>query len=446
MTKNDGRRRVSGEAASGSRQGRPGKPALAAIGLSVVAGLCTLLEACAVRPAYARAADPERAGATSHRTLGVTSFGAVGDGVTDDTLAVQRALDALRPGDTLVFPAGKVFRHTDVLTVRTPGVRISGPGTLLATNEGRSSVRINADNVTVDGSLTLKIASTTRRWDAYEQMKLRLSDHTGIVVRHVTVDGSAAAGVYIAGCSHYLLEDVTVKNTRADGIHNTGGDHDGVIRRAVIRNVGDDGVAVVSYSRDKGAVPCRRIVVESPRFYGNVWGRAFSVVGGEDITYRNIYAESSNAAAVYIATEGDPWYTFASKRVRVLGGEIKNSNTSPTTDHGAVLVYSGRPGYANEDIEIADLKVTDTRATASRQVGILGDARRIELRNLTIVGGPSNLFSTNAPADAYNTVGWTFRAAPSAGRSERARPIQPKPIQPKPVAQADHVGFRPPGF
>lgn len=379
----------------------------------VTAGLLGMIGGASAAPTGAK---------TTNRTLDVGSFGARGNGVADDTAALQKALDALRAGDRLVFPAGKTFRHNDVLTVRVAGVRLSGPGTLLATNEARSSFHIDADNVVVDGGLTFKIAATTRRWDAYEQMRLRISGHRGVVLRRVLVDGSAAAGIYIGnGASHYLLEDVTVQNTRADGIHNTGAAHDGVIRRPILRNVGDDGVAVVSYERDAGGTPCRNITIESPRFYGNTWGRAFSVVGGKDITFRDVYAENSNAASVYIAVEVAPWFTCASRRIRVLGGTIRNANASATVDHGAVLIYSGRSGMSNDDIMISDLKITDTNPRASRQVGVLGEANRVTLRSFVFSGGPANLFSTNAPADRYNTTGWT-----------------------RVVPEPDHIGYRAP--
>ena len=279
------------------------------------------------------------------------------------------------------------------------------PATLLATNEARSDLHIDADNVTLDGGLVLKMDKTTKRWDAYEQMKLRLSKHSGIVLRDITIDGSAAAGIYIGnGCNKYLLENVTVMNTRADGIHNTGGAHDGTIRRATVRNVGDDGIAVVSYNQD--GAPCHDITVEAPRFYGNVWGRGFSVVGGENITFRDIYAENSNAAAIYIACEGEPWNTAPAKNIRFLGGELKGSNQSKTVDHGAILIYNGRKAGANDLIEIADLRITDTRATASRQVGILGAAQRVTLRNLTFSSGPDHLFSTDVAPENYNLIAW----------------------------------------
>jgi hypothetical protein len=42
----------------------------------------------------------------SPRTLNVRDYGAVGDGVTDDTAAINAAAADLRDGDTLYIPAG----------------------------------------------------------------------------------------------------------------------------------------------------------------------------------------------------------------------------------------------------------------------------------------------------------------------------------------------------
>jgi hypothetical protein len=334
----------------------------------------------------------------------------VGDGVTDDTAALQRAFDSAKSGQTIRLASGKTYRHTQVLTLRTAGVHLSGPGTLLATAEATSSVFVDADNVTLDGGLTLRMGTTTRRWDANEQMKLHIGPHSGDVVRNVTIDGAAAAGIYIDGASHYLLADDTVKNTRADGIHNTGGSHDGIITRATVRNVGDDGIAVVSYGAN--ASQCYNITVQSPRFYGNTWGRAFSVVGGHDITWTDVYAQNSNAAAIYVAAEGYPYYTYAPAHIKVIGGTLVNSNTNPAIDHGAILVYVGRAGYTAADIDFENIAITNTRSSASGQVGIIAgpsaSVTQIQFKNITITGGPASLFGTNVPRNTYNIVGWKY--------------------------------------
>lgn len=65
----------------------------------------------------------------------VTSFGAVGDGTTDDTAAIQSAIDTLMNGDELVFPQGiyKITSALDFGAIR--GLRIRGIGGQSA-NEG----------------------------------------------------------------------------------------------------------------------------------------------------------------------------------------------------------------------------------------------------------------------------------------------------------------------
>ncbi len=319
---------------------------------------------------------------------------------------MQRALNALPTGGTLLFAATKTYRHSDVLVDRVAGTHLTGGGVLLASNEARSSFWIGADNVLVDGGLTFRMGTTTQRWAAWEQTKLRLAGVTGTVLRGIRVEGSAGAGIFVDHSSNFLMEDVSVSNTRADGIHMTAGSHDGTVRRPTVTNSGDDGVAVVSYTSD--GVVCNHIAVESPVVRGAAWGRGLSVVGGEEITYSNVSVDSSNAAAIYVADEGSPWYTYSSKNVTFVGGTLTRSNTNTTVDHGAILLYSANPGYTLDNVVVDGLQLSDTRATASRQVSVLGGGGAVSgamLRNLTITrGGPA--FGTNVPAASYSTINW----------------------------------------
>jgi len=300
----------------------------------------------------------------------VTSFGAVGDGSSDDSDAIIRALAALRPGDTLVFPKGKVFRHSKVLSVTTRMVRLIGPGTLSASNEQYSAFKVEAAEVTLD-NLTFSIESTTKRWSTPDQHKLVLGPYDGIVVRDVVISGSAAAGLFCFGSSNFVLQRVQVTDTRADGIHMTNGASHGSVDAPLITRSGDDGVAVVSYLGD-GKV-CGNISITMPMVRATRGGRGLSVVGGQSITYTRIDVADTDAAGVYIACEGGPSGTFPSRDVRVSGGTIAGANIDNAINHGAVLIYSGRDGGDVSGVTIAGLTIHNTRSTASWQVGVVAD-------------------------------------------------------------------------
>lgn len=345
--------------------------------------------------------------------------------MADDTAALQHALDSLGTGETLHIPAGAVFRHTGVVTVRRSGVSLVGNGVVRATNEAQSAVLIKADNVIVDG-LTFQMASTTKRWVAYEQMKLRIGSVSGVTIRNVMIDGSAAAGLYVGGASNFTIQDVTVKNTRADAIHMTEASHDGQVIRPFVKNPGDDGVAVVSYLNDGG--PCRNITVVDPRLQGQKWGRAFTVVGGTNITYRNVYADGSAGAGLYVAAEQE-FNTFGVSGVLIDGGTLLNSNQQaavtatqrPSPDqprivHGAVMLYNSQSGQSISDITIRDLTIRDTDPDGYDHVQILSynneKQSRIWLHNVNISGGSVYPIKTlGIPASSTRRTGWSMNGS-----------------------------------
>lgn len=62
--------------------------------------------------------------------LNVRNFGAVGDGVHDDTAAIQAAIDAATPGQAIIFPpsgsTNKFYRITAGLLITKPSLRLIG--------------------------------------------------------------------------------------------------------------------------------------------------------------------------------------------------------------------------------------------------------------------------------------------------------------------------------
>ncbi len=356
------------------------------------------------------ASAAEAATARGGREISVLDHGAVGDGETDDTAALQRALDSADAGDAVVLPAGRTFAHDDVLRLRRDGTTLTGGGTLLATDAERSTLWVEADGATV--SDVVVEGAGGERGGTWDDTGLLLRGTRGVTVEDVVVRDATSAGVFVDGSTAFVLRDVVVEDSRADGIHITGGSSEGLLADPVVRRSGDDGIAVVSY-RDV-ADPVRSITVASPRVETTTWGRGLSVVGGRDVTYTDVFVEGSDAAALYLASE-ENWSTHATTGVSVEGGTVVGANTSEEVDHGAVLVYSGDAARPVSDVRVTGLTIRDTDERASREVGVLGaPAEDVVMEDITVEGSERGLFVSTNDASVFALRGWTRNGEPVA--------------------------------
>jgi hypothetical protein len=221
----------------------------------------------------------------------------------DQTAVLQQQFDALQPGASLKLEA-VVYPHSGVLKIRVPGVHIDGSGAILqATSDATSSVQILADDVTLT-NIKLSAPGTGPRMHGTDQQKLLVAGD-GDIVSNISVAGSAAAGVFVNGAQNFTLTDIDVANTRADGVHITSGASHGVLSNIRTAQTGDDGVAVVSYQDDP--LTCTDISINDVVIRGNTHGRGLSIVGATDVRMRGFSIANTQAAGVYVATEGNPY-------------------------------------------------------------------------------------------------------------------------------------------
>ena len=138
--------------------------------------------------------------------VSVKDFGAVGDGVTDDTAAVQAAIDAVRAagGGTVLLPAGSYVCSSQIILKQ--GVNLVG--------EGRAHHPIYAGG-DKRGSVLLIEASAGQDAFVFESAT---KGHFGAYNLSIFETGSAAfrSIINITGILHPVLEDVEVAclNTR----------------------------------------------------------------------------------------------------------------------------------------------------------------------------------------------------------------------------------------
>jgi hypothetical protein len=84
-------------------------------------------------------------------TVSVKDFGAVGDGVTDDTAAIQTALDSLAVGGELVVSVGTYVYSSDI-TSSLSDISVRCIGTLKALSESGANITFSGDRVKLYGN------------------------------------------------------------------------------------------------------------------------------------------------------------------------------------------------------------------------------------------------------------------------------------------------------
>jgi hypothetical protein len=339
---------------------------------------------------------------------------AKGDPPGDSTAVLQAEFDQLKPGEKLTLRPG-TYQHSGIIYIRVPGVLINGNGaTLQATNDLTSGVWIVADNVSVSNLILTSPLSGPRYYDT-DQHKIVVGAN-GVRLSDITIDGSASAGVYIAG-SNFRLDRVTIRDTRADGIQITGGASNGQVNDSTTERTGDDGFAIVSLTEQvvgRHIEPCRNIVINSPVVNGTTaGGRGILVQGGENIVIHNIKVAQTSLAGVFISSVGDPFYTQSTDGVEVSGGSVTGSNVTASAPMGAVAVSSEHAGYSVTNATISNLTIIDTPPSAQSDIAIEasngGTLENVAFRNIHIQRGTDlPAISANVPSESYTASGITI--------------------------------------
>ena len=265
----------------------------------------------------------------------------------DDTTALNTALAATRPGDTLHLPAG-TCRFSDNLRLNgKTDVEIAGAGRertiLLASDPERSALVIS-------GSQHVRVRDLCLRGVTPPRTRIHHADARGIYVersRDITltnnrIEHTAGAGIALWRVSQALIAGNEVVDTLADGIHVTGGAADVRIEDNLAIRTGDDSFASIGYLSEQAAFGLNRhIVIRGNRSFGSM-ASGVAVEGSTDVSVAGNTIEDSGVAGIRIASVGSEFNTAAVDHVNVTDNTLRRVRTRADVDHAAIMVFADR--------------------------------------------------------------------------------------------------------
>jgi len=256
-------------------------------------------------------------------SLNVRDFGAKGDGLSDDTEAIQTAIYACPDHGRVQIPAGTYLIHPLFLKSHLT-IELEQKAVLFGNNDRSLYPVLPAKTQKADGSM-MEVST----WEGESQPTFA-SLITGIEVHDVSIIGEGLIdenaqngdwwahprdsfggayrpkGIFLAHCEHIVLQGITVKNTPSWNLHpylcqdisildvklinpkdspNTDGCNpescSGVMIIGVDFSVGDDCIAIKSGKYERGSnpkKPCEKITIRNCHM---AYGHGAIVLGSE---------------------------------------------------------------------------------------------------------------------------------------------------------------------
>jgi polygalacturonase len=350
----------------------------------------------------------------TRKIFNVRQYGAVGDGKSVDTEAIQKALDACGEagGGAVVFPPGTYLSRPLLLRTKTTMLLEAG-ATLKATDDPadyRQAKNPNSftpflsgkdlEDVTIAGRGVID-GSGARWWEPAEAARQKKSGYTlprpnmivlsrvtNLTVRDVTLQNSPKFHLVPTECDGVTITGITI--LAPERSPNTDGIDPSMCRRVTITgctiDCGDDNIAIKSSKKAKGReFACDDITVSDCTFkHGHGMSIGSETGGG----VRNVHVKN--------CTFEDTDNGIRIKSDRTRGGQVQDityENIRMTNVRGAILFscYYPRVPESDEKQPVTDrtphysnIVVRNLSGTSTKNAGIIAGLPESPMENVTL--------------------------------------------------------------
>lgn len=308
-------------------------------------------------------------------------FGAVGDGVNNDTDAIQQAINSLNEGDVLYFPKGSYLMIGRPVTIRKPNITFMGEGLIrcdygfrpAASNFKALGVRMEAiahssecrafmiDNATPSGSTPSYIEGFTFKDCSFKNFFYAVAaiggaynydgteEEIGYPVRDVIIENCHSSTYSDKNAGHFQciqVENIAYINNRTYGGQNASS-YNAIKGNGFIRVIGnyDHNNSYASCELENGS---GKAVVANNTFNSKIWiDDAFDVVVNANTTEEGILitvgSNVGDAANIIVSNNTcknircEQFGNYAGgiiNNVNITGNNVRGNNTHGIWLHG----------------------------------------------------------------------------------------------------------------
>jgi len=295
----------------------------------------------------------------------IASFGAKGDGVTDNLTAIQNAFNYAAANQCVAVIPGGTFAYSGNITATGIAVMGTGAASILEPLSLSNQALILAGSGSSLSNFVMK-SSAVSRLDTPQSAMIWANNASNYVVENVLVNGSSSVGIFSLGCNNGEILNNTVENTLADSISQSDGTYNIVISGNRIVNSGDDGVSNNSYFGDPGGM-VHDITVQGNTVLSNVTGRGLEVSGGRGITFTGNYVDNTDGFAdMYIASELPAYDTVGVDSVTVSANSFADGGPA----QGSLLISNSQgTAYNITNITVSGNQFINPKLTSVQYTG-----------------------------------------------------------------------------
>jgi hypothetical protein len=320
----------------------------------------------------------------------ITSFGATGDGVTDNLTAIQSAFNYAAANQCVaVIPAG-TFAYSGNITANGIAVTGAGASSILTPLSLSNQALILTGSGSSVSNFVMKSSAVSRLSTSQSSM-IWANNASNYVVENVLIDGSSSVGIFSLGSSNGEILNNTVENTLADSISQSDGSNNITISGNRIVNSGDDGISNNSYFGEPGGI-VHDITVQGNTVLNNAVGRGLEVSGGNNIIFTGNYVDNPDGFAdMYIASELTTYNTVGVDTVTVTGNAFADGGP----DQGSLLVNNTQgTAYAITNVTVSGNQFINPQLTSVQSTGNGAESGAVS-NNMAYTSHPFSLSSNS---------------------------------------------------